>query len=34
LTITQSGQVTETFYQQDGTQAPWARPNPFTYRLG
>jgi hypothetical protein len=32
LTITQSGQTTETFYQQDGTQAPWVKP--FTYRLG
>jgi hypothetical protein len=34
LTITQSGQVTETFYEQDGTQALWVKPNPFTYRLG
>jgi|SRR5215831_11361330 len=32
LTITQSGQVTETFYQQDGSQAPWVKP--FTYQLG
>lgn len=32
LTITQAGQVTETFYQQDGTQAPWVKP--FTYQLG
>ena len=32
LTITQSGQVTEAFYQQDGTPAPWVKP--FTYRLG
>jgi len=34
LTITQSGQITEAFYQQDGTPAPWAKPDPFTYRLG
>jgi hypothetical protein len=35
LTITISGQVTETFYQQDGTQAPWVKPsNPLTYQLG
>jgi len=32
LTITQTGQVTETFYQQDGTQAPWVKTN--TYQLG
>jgi hypothetical protein len=32
LTITQKGQVTETFYQQDGTQAPWVKP--YTYQLG
>lgn len=32
LTITQTGQVTETFYQQDGSQAPWVQP--FTYPLG
>ena len=32
LTITKTGQVTETFYQQDGTKAPWANSN--TYQLG
>jgi hypothetical protein len=32
LTITMAGQVTETFYQQDKSQAPWAKP--FTYQLG
>ena len=34
LTITTTGQVTETFYQQDGHPAIWAKPNPFTYQLG
>jgi hypothetical protein len=32
LTITKTGQVTETFYQQDGTKAPWVNSN--TYQLG
>jgi hypothetical protein len=32
LTITKTGQVTETFYQQDGTKAPWVGSN--TYQLG
>lgn len=32
LTITQTGQVTETFYQQDGTQPTWVHP--YTYQLG
>jgi hypothetical protein len=32
LTITQTGLVTETFYQQDGTKAPWVNSN--TYQLG
>lgn len=32
LTITSTGQVTETFYQQDGKPATWVKP--FTYQLG
>jgi hypothetical protein len=32
LTITKTGRVTEAFYQQDGTVAPWFKPN--TYQLG
>jgi Calcineurin-like phosphoesterase len=34
LTITTTGLVTETFYQQDGHPAIWPKPNPFTYQLG
>ena len=32
LTITKTGQVTETYYQHDGTRAPWVNSN--TYQLG
>jgi hypothetical protein len=32
LTITSTGKVTETFYEQDGKVAPWVKP--FTYQLG